>query len=191
MKVVALLLVLGTTLAAAAAASSSASPDAGVTGAPDGGATAPPGFHFPIEILSEHLQVQGKMKQAIWTKNVHATRGPTKLACDRLVAHYYNGEEIRTMECLGHVEVEDGNKWAKGDRADFDNITGVVVITGNPEAREGRNWMKGNRIIFDTTRDTLEVEHPNSIFETKGGAPSLPRISADAGVAPAPGKGHQ
>ena len=170
MKLLALLLMLGQSL------------DAGVSpgGGPDGG--APGGFHFPIEIVSERLQVQGKMKQATWYKNVHATRGPTKLACDKLVAHYYNGEEIRTMECLGHVEVEDGNKWAKGDRADFDNITGIVIITGNPEAREGRNWMRGNRIIFDTTKDTLEVEHPNSIFETKGGAPALPRTQGDAGV---------
>lgn len=146
-------------------------------GLPDAGT-----FTRPIEVFADRLQVQGKHRQATWTGHVRATRGRTLLRCDRMIAHYRNGEEIARLECLGNVEVEDGNKWAKGERADFDNDTGILVVTGKPEAREGRNYMRGERIVFDVNKDTVEVDRPSSIFETKGGPPQLPRTAPDAGL---------
>ncbi|MFN0063044.1 MAG: LptA/OstA family protein [Myxococcaceae bacterium] len=143
-----------------------------VLGVPDGGVS----LRHPIEVKAEHLQVQAKLGQATWTGNVRAKRGATHLTCDRLVAHYRIGNEITHLECFGNVEVVDGTKWAKGERADFNNETAVLVVTGNPEAREGKNHMRGTKVIFDVAKDTLDVEKAQAIFETKGGPPRLPRV---------------
>jgi lipopolysaccharide export system protein LptA len=144
------------------------------------------GFNQPLQVTADHLQVQGKAKQATWTGHVHATRGTTQMQCQKLVAHYQNAEVVTRLECTGNVEVVDGDKWARGERADFDNTTGLLVVTGHPEAREGKNYMRGERILLDVTKDTMEVERARSILETKQGAPTLPTKNAPS--APRAGK---
>lgn len=151
---------------------------------PDAGSSGQASLRHPIEVNADRLQVQAKLGQAVWTGHVHAKRGDTLLDCDRMVAHYKNGSEITNLECFGNVEVNDGAKWARGERADFDNVSGILVVTGNPEAREGRNHMRGIKVTFDVAADTLEVEKAQAVFETKGGPPKLPRNSRDGGTAP-------
>jgi lipopolysaccharide export system protein LptA len=69
--------------------------------------------------------------------------------------------------------VRDGEKWARGDRAEFDNVRGVLVVTGNPEARQGPNFMRGTKVTFVVGKDTLEVENARTVFETERGVPKL------------------
>jgi lipopolysaccharide export system protein LptA len=142
-------------------------------------------FQNPLLVTADRLQVQGKLKQAVYTGHVHAVRQTTKLQCDKLIAHYRTSEEINRLECMGNVQVFDGDKWARGERADFDNVANILVVTGHPEARQGRNYMKGDKIVFDVGKDTVEVERADTIIETRGGPPALPRSphASDGGVA--------
>jgi lipopolysaccharide export system protein LptA len=83
-----------------------------------------------------------------------------------LIAHYTKDQEVTRIECLGNVEVFDGDKWAKGERADFDNITGVLEVTGSPEAKQGKNHVKGTKVIFYKEKDTIKVENATTVFES-------------------------
>lgn len=139
-------------------------------------------FRNPVEITADKLEILGKRQEAVWSGNVKAKRGTTDISCDRLVAHYTPDQEISRIECLGKVEVLDGDRWAKGERADFDNVSGRLVVTGNPEAKQGPNHMRGKKVTFHVGRDTLEVEDAVTTFESSDKRiPSLPIPRRDGG----------
>lgn len=145
-------------------------------GAPDAGTpppVSPATFKHPVQIDADKLEIQGKKNQAIWAGHVKAVRGGTRLSCDRLIAHFTPAQEITRLECLGGVEVLDGDRWAKGERAEFDNVAGLLVVTGSPEMRQGPNHMRGTKVTFHVESDVVEVESPKVVFETapRGGVP--------------------
>jgi lipopolysaccharide export system protein LptA len=133
---------------------------------PQAKAAAAPTLKHPVAITADRLEIFGKKQQAVWSGKVKARRGETDLTCERLVAHYTKAQEITRIECTGVVEVVDGNKWAKGERAEFDNVTGVLEVTGSPEARQGPNTMRGTKVTFHVGRDVIQVENARTQFET-------------------------
>ncbi|MBX5480993.1 MAG: hypothetical protein IRZ16_03965 [Myxococcaceae bacterium] len=150
-------------------------PDAGTPAA----ATAPVSpteFKNPVEITADRFEIQGKRQEAVWIGHVKAVRGQTVLTCDRLLAHYTKAQEITRIECIGRVEATHKDMWAGGERADFDNVAGILVVTGNPEARKGQNRMKGAKIVFDVARDVISVEGgAQTIFES-GATRPIPKL---------------
>jgi len=154
--------------------------DAGVAppaGTAERRGVAPADFKNPVNITADRFEIQGKRQEAVWIGNVKAVRGPTVLTCERLIAHYTRTQEITRIECVGQVEATHGDMWARGERADFDNIRGILVVTGSPQARKGSNTMKGSRITFDVTRDTLLVDNAQTVFES-----SSPRVVPKSGA---------
>lgn len=120
-----------------------------------------------IAIKADRLEIQGRGNQAVWVGHVRAKRGDTQLSCDRLVAHYTADQQISKIECIGSVEIVDGNRSAKGERAEFDNVRGILTITGNPEAKQGVNHMKGTRVTFYMERDLIEVQGAEAIINPR------------------------
>ncbi len=146
--------------------------EAGNARKPDGGVSATLGdarMRQPVEVKADNFEYQGKKQQATWSGSVQAKRGTTDLYCDKLTAFIVNGQEISRIECVGAVEVKDGDKYAKGQRAEFDNKKGVIEVTGSPEARQGKNRMKGRKIIIDLPNDVIRVEGVEAIFENTEG----------------------
>ncbi len=140
-------------------------------------------FKNPINITADRFEIQARRNEATWSGNVRAQRGRTQLTCERLVAYYTAAQEIRRIECVGRVEASHGDIWAAGERAEFDNQTGNLVVTGNPQARQGNNHLKGARIIVNVTRDTIAVEQAQTVIESTPtqGIPGLPRPPASGG----------
>lgn len=135
-----------------------------------------PGFKRPIAITSQRLEVQNGRRQATWLGNVRARHDDMLLTCDRLIATYTAEQEIRQMSCIGHVEVQDGNTWARGERADFHADSGTVVVTGDPEVKQGANHLRASRVTFRMGSDALEIENARAILRTApDGRPQLPR----------------
>jgi lipopolysaccharide export system protein LptA len=135
---------------------------------PDGGvhrSSQEPNTLKPVEITADHLQIKGKKHVAVWVGHVKAVRGTTHLSCERLIAYYTSEQEVTRAECIGNAVVTDGDKWAKGDHADFNNVTGILEVTGSPEARQGHNHVRGTKVIFSVDKDTIEVENAAAIFK--------------------------
>ena len=132
----------------------------------DGGVkTSPVSPKYPLLIDAEHLHIEGKKQEALWRGHVKVTRGPTNIFCNRLLAHYTEQQEVRRVQCYGNVEVFSEDKWAKGDQADFDNITGILVVTGNPEAKQGANHVRGTKVTFSVDEDTIEVDNATAVLK--------------------------
>lgn len=139
-------------------------------------ATTVAGFKRPIVIQSTRLDVHNGRRQATWVGKVRARHDDMLLTCDRLVASYTAEQEIRRMSCIGNVQVEDGETWARGERADFDPDRGTVVVTGSPEARQGGNHLKASRVTFRIGSDVLEIDNAQAIIRTSpSGAPQPPK----------------
>lgn len=130
------------------------------------GPISPKGFtaEQQISIKADRLEIKGRGNQAVWLGHVRAKRGDTNLSCDRLVASYTTDQQISKIECLGSVEILDGDRWAKGERAEFDNLKGILTLTGNPEARQGPNHMRGSRVTFYMERDVIEVQGAEAVI---------------------------
>lgn len=127
-----------------------------------------------VQVDAPRLELNRRSQQAVWSGKVRARRGETRIHAARMVAHYGEDREIRRLEATGGVEVFDGERFAKGERADFDNRTGVLVMTGRPEARQGANQMRGSRVTFTLGTDTLEVTDAVTVIHSEMGAPRLP-----------------
>lgn len=138
-------------------------------------AVSPTDLKPKVVISAPRFQATPNSLEAVWSGGVKVRRGETRLSCDRLVVTYTRGQEIKALECIGSVEVIDGDRWAKGERAVFDNLKGILEVTGSPEARQGPNRMRGSKVIFFMNKNLLEVQNVEADIETpRDGAPTLP-----------------
>lgn len=149
--------------------------------APIDQAVSPSELKPKVVISAPRFQATPNTLEAIWSGGVKVKRGDTRLSCERLVVTYTRTQEIKALECIGTVEVNDGDRWAKGERALFDNQKGILEVTGSPEARQGPNRMRGSKVIFFMNRNLLEVQNVEADIETpKNGVPSVPLPGAPA-----------
>jgi len=120
-----------------------------------------------IAIDADSLLLDDRQSLATWTGHVKAKRADTTMVAPKMTATYDDQGAITRIEGMGGVEATQGNKWAKGQHADYDAQRGVLVVTGNPEARQDRNRMRGTKVIFYQGSDLLEVENVTSIIEVE------------------------
>ncbi len=119
---------------------------------PDGGLLA-----RPVEISADSLEVRNKEHRALYRGHAKAIRDSTTLTCDELEVQYGDGKDVSRILAHRNVEATDGERWARGDEADYDNVTGVLVVRGHPLARQGVREVEGELVTFTTGTDTVVV----------------------------------
>lgn len=146
-----------------------AAPDAGVL------------LEQPVTITSVKGVVKNREQRGEYSGHVKVVRGTTTLTCDRLEVLYgAAGGQITRLLGHGDVEAVDGDRWAKGEEADFDNLTGVLVVTGHPEARQGTREVVGEVVTFTTGDDRVRVTKPRTRLEDEKAPGADKRIAIDA-----------
>ena len=141
----------------------------------------------PVFIDCDKARMEGATQRFVCTGHVKMVRNTTTLTCDRSIGHYLGKDatQVTRLECFGNVQAVDGERWARGDHADYDTVKEVLVLTGNPEARQGTNTMKGDRVVFYVDTDLIEVEKVKGVLESKGKEPGQKKPTPPA---PAPAK---
>lgn len=143
------------------------------TAAPQAGASAPARqptlgpvqLRNPVEISAK--LVTGDRSQAVFTGDVQVKHRTMDLRCDKMTAFYTGGsQEVTRVECAGNVRAVDGDRSARGERADYDVPAGVLIVTGSPEARQGTTFMSGTKVRLALGNERLEVENAKIIVET-------------------------
>ena len=119
------------------------------------------------QVDADKLVLEADRHIANWTGHVVAKKQTTTVIAPLLVAHYDEKGTITHVEARGGVEVRDKDRWAKGARADFDAVSGRLVVTGKPEARQGNSRLYGRSVTFVQGSDTLEVENAQSFIDVK------------------------
>jgi lipopolysaccharide transport protein LptA len=154
-------------------------------GTPDGGKA-----DNPMRITSEKLHVHDREHKFIFRERVHAVRSDVDLRCDQMTALYTGDQRnITHAICLGHVVAVSGQRWGTGERADFDNLSGILVVTGSPVAHQGRSVLHGSRITFYVGTDQMDVEQASAVVDSASKPPPRKKGSAasgsrDGGLAP-------
>ncbi|HSP18409.1 MAG TPA: LptA/OstA family protein [Myxococcaceae bacterium] len=127
----------------------------------------------PVFVDCDRGRMEGASRRFVCTGHVKMVRNTTTLTCERSVGHYLGKDatQITRLECFGNVEAVDGDRWARGEYADYDTVKEVLVLTGNPEARQGTNTMRGDKVVFYVDTDLIEVERVKGVLESKGKEP--------------------
>jgi lipopolysaccharide export system protein LptA len=160
--------------AAAAAPTDGGTPPA-AAGAPAKGPSplGPVDLKEPVQISAD--LITGEKTQAVLTGNVKVRHRTMNLRCDKMIAHYTQPRVVTRVVCTGGVQAEDGDRMARGERAEYDVTSGVLVVTGSPEARQGNTYMRGTKVRLTLGSERLEVENAVILFESPGSAPTPPR----------------
>ncbi len=111
-------------------------------------------------------RVSGTPTQAVFTGDVVVKHRTMDLRCDKMIAHYNGAGEVTRADCVGNVRAVDGVRTAKGERAEFNVPTGVLVLTGNPEARDPTTHLRGTRVRMTLGNENFEVENAVVTVET-------------------------
>ncbi len=134
----------------------------------DGGTRSPMlgavALRDPVEISSN--LITGDRNSATFTGNVQVKHRTMDLRCDKMVAFYTETREVKRVECTGGVQAQDGDRYAKGERAEYDVSSGVLVVTGSPEARQGSTYLKGTKVRLTLGSERVEVENARIVIET-------------------------
>ena len=118
-----------------------------------------------VLIDADLLTLEGPKNEAKWTGHVRALKGKTTLLGPEVTAHYDEAGEVDRVLARGGVEVTEGDRWARGQNADYDVPKGLLVVTGKPTARQGKTRMKGTKVTFMTGTEFLEVENAVTVIE--------------------------
>jgi len=137
----------------------------------DGG-TRPPmlgsvALRDPVEISSN--LITGDRNSATFTGNVQVKHRTMDLRCDKMVAFYTETREVKRVECTGGVQAQDQDRYARGERAEYDVSSGVLVVTGSPEARQGSTYLKGTKVRLTLGSERVEVENARIVIESSPG----------------------
>jgi lipopolysaccharide export system protein LptA len=132
----------------------------------------------PITIQATKLDYFDKEQKLIYTGNVIATQGDSKLKCSVLTIYLppkVEGEaaapasssQVRRMEAQGPVTMVSKDQVGTGDSGVYDKARDHVVLTGHVTLSQGANVTKGDNLDYDLKTGKARV------FNAPNGAPVI------------------
>lgn len=134
----------------------------------------------PVTVSGDQGTVLNREHRAFYRGHAKVVRDTTTITCDELELQYREGQSVERIIARGNVEAVDGERWARGDLANYENDTGVLTVTGHPEARQGKRQVAGEVVTFVTGTDSLLVTKARTLAEEAQGAGKPSRIAIDA-----------
>ena len=125
-----------------------------------GGAVLPGGNSGkPINIEAVKLDYFDKEQKLIYTGNVVATQGDSKLRATVLTIFLApkgtagtgagGTNQVQRMYATGPVTMTQRDQIGTGDNAVYDRLNNSVVMTGNVTLNQGPNVTKGDKLTYD------------------------------------------
>jgi lipopolysaccharide export system protein LptA len=147
----------------------------------------------PISIDANKLNYFDKEQKAIYTGNVVAIQGDTKLTCSVMTIYLAKSapagkaegaappagdaagggvgagnSQVKHMDAVGPVTVVSKTQVATGDRAAYDKDENKVWLFGNVTLSDGGNVTKGDKLTYDLTSGQAIVEVEKSTSRVHG-----------------------
>ncbi len=138
----------------------------------------------PINIDAAKLDYFDKEQKLVYTGNVVATQGESKLQAGTLVIYMTPKEataaagvpsssssQVRRMEAVGPVTIVSKDQIGTGDSGIYEKSENKVYLIGNVTLTQGPNVTKGDKLIYDlTTNQAAVTGRVRSMFLPSGGA---------------------
>ena len=101
-----------------------------------------------INITSDRMEADKSKRLIVFKGSVVAKQKDMTINSDELHMHYdESGKDVEKVVAIGHVRVEQGDKTATAQRAEYYKVEEKVVLTGNARLNEASNFVEGERII--------------------------------------------
>lgn len=136
----------------------------------------------PITVTSRTLEYDYKTNVVVYRGDVQAQQGDVRLRSDELVIRLLSADQekrgadapdgaaessgdpfggrvqLRQVEATGSVRIDQGDRWATGGRAVFDQERRTLVLSENPVLHDGPNQIAGDRVVvyLDENRSVVE-----------------------------------
>ena len=118
----------------------------------------------PIDITSDHVEVQDRADRAIWSGNVRAVQGDMTINAQRMTVAYVHatkpGEDpqIQRVDASGGVTVVSPTERAKGDFGIYDLNRKLITLIGGVTLTRGTNVVNGARLVIDMKSGRATVD---------------------------------
>jgi lipopolysaccharide transport protein LptA len=109
----------------------------------------------PVRVEAAHLEVLKEKHLAQFRDNVVVRRGDAVVRSPRMDARYDKDGQLTKLEMRGGVDLKQGDRRATGQKADYDAVTKMLVLTGDPRLYDRGDVLAGDRI--DMALDSKEV----------------------------------
>ena len=146
----------------------------------------------PVNINAAKLDYFDKEQKLVYTGDVVATQGDSRLKASTLVIYLVPKEEgatsgktgdaqVRRMEAAGPVTMTSKDQVGTGDSGIYEKGDNKVTLIGNVVLTQGPNVTKGDKLVYDLTTAQAHVSgtHVVSMFipNNSGGGASAPKSS--------------
>lgn len=113
----------------------------------------------PIFITSNWMEADRKKNTITYRGQVVAIQADMTMRSETLTAYYDpDMKQLKEAVAEGKVQVDQGDKHARGAKAVFNGTAQTVTLTGSPVVRQGNSEVSGNRITFFMEEDRAVVE---------------------------------
>jgi len=136
----------------------------------------------PVNIDAAKLDYFDKEQKLVYTGNVVATQGESKLKAAALVIFLTPKEsgdsagapssssQVRRMEAAGPVTIISKDQIGTGDSGIYEKSENKVYLIGNVTLSQGSNVTKGDKLIYDlNTSQAAVTGRVRSMFLPSGG----------------------
>ena len=112
-----------------------------------------------VEITAQQLEVLQLERQSIFTGDVVAVQGEMTLYADKLIVYLQEAQQqIDRLEAIGGVKFVQLDRVATADRAVFQQVDEVLILTGNAVVTQGGNSVSGDEITLFIQEDRTVVK---------------------------------
>ena len=147
----------------------------------------------PINIQATKLDYFDKEQKLIYTGNVLAVQGDSKLKCSVLVIYLppksdgasstpSSSSQVRRMEASGPVTMVSKDQVGTGNSGVYDKASDTVVLTGNVTLSQGPNVTLGDKLEYDLKTGQAKVTgtHVRSMFQPSNSDDTTAKKTAPA-----------
>jgi lipopolysaccharide export system protein LptA len=101
---------------------------------------------LPTNITSDTLTLNAKTRIFVYKGNVVVTQGDMKLTSKEIEGTYSEQNEIQKIIAKGDVKITKQDIISTSQRATYDAINSVIVLTDNPQLQQGESVLIADRI---------------------------------------------
>ncbi len=123
---------------------------------------------LPVEVTSDSLAVNQADGTAIFDGSVLVVQGEMRLAAAAVrVVYSEENSEIQRLEATGGVTLVSGPDAAEAERADYDIVSGTIVMTTNVLLTQGQNALTADKMTVNLRDGTAQMNgRVKTIFRT-------------------------
>ena len=109
----------------------------------------------PVKVEAARLKLLNEKRLAEFREDVVVRRGDAVVRSPRMDARYDKDGQLTKLEMRGGVDMRQGDRRATGQSADYDAVSKMLILTGDPKLYDRGDVLAGDRI--DLALDSKEV----------------------------------